>query len=63
MKESIIQEPVNFDNMTDSGEKALAQLSIIKQCLENFIRLKLALDSKVNIREAMQLKRENNEIV
>lgn len=48
--------------MGNSGENALAQLNIIKQCLENFARLRKALDEKQYIREEKQKRRENNEL-
>lgn len=37
--------------MSLSGDNAIAQLIIVKQCLENFIRLKKSLDEKPHIRE------------
>jgi hypothetical protein len=52
MKEFLSRDPPkNFDDMQLSGENAIAQLNIIKQCLENFIRLKNALDTKNHIKE------------
>lgn len=56
-------KPKNFDNMQNSGLNALGQLAIIKQCLENFIRLKASLDQKQHIKDEKQRKRDNNEIV
>lgn len=64
MKEFLQRDPPkNFDDMKVSGENAIAQLNIIKQCLENFIRLKGALDTKTHIKEEKQKKKDNNEIV
>ena len=64
MKEFMERDPPkNFDDMQLSGENALAQLNIVKQCLENFIRLRKALDEKTHIKDEKQRKRDNNEIV
>ena len=64
MKEFMSREyPKNFDDMQLGGEKSLAQLNVIRQCLENFGRLKQALDEKPHIKEEKQKKRENNEII
>ena len=57
------EPPKNFDEMQQSGENSLAQLVIIKQCLENFINLKKVLDDKQHIKDKKVEMRENNEIV
>lgn len=45
--------------MSLSGENAISQLNIVKQCLENFIRLKKALDEKQHIKDEKQKKKDN----
>ncbi len=55
--------PENFNDMQASGTNAISQLIVIQQCLENFIKLKDQLDTKSHIKEAIQKKKENNEIV
>lgn len=62
-KEFMSSEPRNFDNMHLSGTNAIGQLQVIKQCLENFGRLNVALKDKEHIKKAIAEKRENNEIV
>lgn len=63
-KEFIQDEPPkNFDNMHLSGTNAVAQLQIIKQCLENFSSLNNALRNDAKIREGIQKKKEAHEIV
>jgi hypothetical protein len=62
MKEFMEKDPPkNFDDMGLSGENAVAQLNIVKQCLENFIRLKRSLDDKTHIRDEKIRKRDNYE--
>ena len=52
MKEFMQNEPPeNFDNMNLSGSNAIAQLQVIKQCLENFGRLSAVLKEKDKIQE------------
>jgi hypothetical protein len=57
MKESVTEEPANFDNMNESGQQAIAQLTVIKACLENFGRLSSALKDRENIKQGMQQRR------
>lgn len=49
--------------MVESGQEALNQLSLIKQCLENFKKLsdKIKEDSKIT--QEIQRRKENSEIV
>jgi hypothetical protein len=46
MKDNKSNETKNFDDMQQSGEHALSQLNIINQYVQNFDRLKKALDNK-----------------
>ena len=63
MKEFMQKDPPkNFDDMALSGENAISQLNIVKQCLENFAKLRKALDEKPQIKEEKQRRRENNEL-
>ena len=55
--------PKNFDDMALSGDNSLVQLFIIKNCIENFFRLKKTLDTKQHIAVQKQKMRDNNEIV
>lgn len=55
MKEFLTREPPkNFDDMQVSGENAIAQLKIIKQCLENFNTLKGALEKNTEFQSSKQ---------
>ena len=57
------EAPKNFDDMQVSGDYALKQLELIKQCLSNFKKLKRNIDGVQNIKKSKQTMRENNEIV
>ena len=62
-KEVQANEAQEFNNINDSSQNAINQLTIIKQCLENFGLLSNALKDKASIQEKIKIKKENNEIV
>lgn len=56
------ETPKNFDDMQMSGENSLAQLNIVKQCVENFDRLKKAIN-KPQVGVETKRKKETNDTV